>query len=150
MNLRQIVRRYRDAVFSGQPQVEFINMRSPRLQVDTLVREPAPVTLTYAAAMAVDVSLGNTFRVTPTNAVAFTFNAPTNPPAATVGQEIRITIINTTGGALGAATFTGGAGGFRLAGAWVQPATGNRRTVSFAWDGSVWQEISRNAADVPN
>lgn len=150
MNLRQLVRRYRDSVFSGQPQVEWINMRSPRLQVDTLVRSPAPVTLTYAAAMDINTLLGNQFRVTPTNGVAFTFNVPTNAPAATVGQTITITVINTTGGALGAATFTGGAGGFRTAGAWVQPATGNRRSATFQWDGSVWQELSRNAADVPN
>jgi hypothetical protein len=104
------------------------------------------IALVYSASMAIDANLGNFFTVIPTNGVAFAFQVPTNPAD---GQRLTIRITNTTGGALGAATFTAGANGFRAA-AWTQPATGNSRSITFQYDGSVWCEIGRCTADIPN
>lgn len=147
--LRQIIRNIRaGAITGGAPEVEFIAVRVPSLNVAGPTRGGL-VVLTYAAAMPVNAFLGNQFFVTPTDGVAFAFNVPTNSPAATVGQCLSITIINTFG-VLGAATFTGGAGGFRIGAAWTQPANGFSRTIEFEWTGSVWKEVSRTAADVAN
>ena len=149
MQLRQIVRRFR-AVVNGAPQVEFIGLRTPSVQADTLLRGGAIVAVTYAAAMTINTVLGNKFLIVPTDGVAFTINVPTNPPAAGVAQDIAITIRNATGAPLGAATFTAGAGGFRLGAAWTQPANGFSRTITFSWDGTNWIETGRTAADVAN
>jgi hypothetical protein len=106
---------------------------------------PRVVSATYGTSIAVDVALGSTFKVTPTDGAGFTVAAPTN--GYTGGQRITITIANSFG-ALGAATF---AGSYHLAGAWTQPANGNRRSITFEYDGgTLWHEVSRTAADVPN
>lgn len=111
------------------------------------------VTPTYGANITIDAHLGEFFEVEPTNGVAFTLNAPTSTPGGAgtpASQQITIRIKNTTGGALGAATFTGGAGGYRLGAAWTQPATGFSRSITFVWDRTNWIEVSRTAADVAN
>lgn len=109
-------------------------------------------TVTYSASMTPDIGLGGAVTITATNAVAFTINAPllngtaitaTNVPLGTI---LQLTIRNTSGGALGVATFNAV---FRLS-AWTQPATGNSRSIMFRWDGTNWVEQSRTAADVPN
>lgn len=150
MQLRQIVRAFRNSVWSGAPEIEFINLRTPRLRADTLLRGGAIVTLTYAAAMPINAALGNLFIVSPTDNVAFAFGVPSNPPAATLRQRITIQIVNATGAPLGAATFTAGAGGFRIGAAWTQPANGFSRSIDFDWDGVEWREVGRTAADVAN
>ena len=75
--------------------------------------------------------------------VTFTEGAP---------QLFTVCIINTTGGALGAATWSSGAAGFKLGAAWTQPATGFRRYITFMFDpvANRAYEISRSAADVAN
>ncbi len=102
-------------------------------------------TLTYSASMTPD-GLSNFYDITANNGTAFTINVPT---AANVGdgEEIAFRIANNSGGALGAVTF---AAGYKLAGAWVSPATGNNRTIRFEFNGSNWYECSRTAADTPN
>lgn len=100
-----------------------------------------------AAAIVIDTTVGYTVVPFTTNAV-WTVNAPA---AVVGGRLISICIRNVSGGALGAATWTGGAGGFRLAGAWVNPANNTMRVISFRGDttNNIWTEVARNAADVP-
>lgn len=107
-------------------------------------------TTTYAAAMDTDTSIANAFLIVPTNGVAFTLNVPLRAPGTGTAQLLSITIRNTTGGVLGAATFTAGAGGFRLGAAWTQPANGFSRSIFFRFDGTNWIEVGRTAADVAN
>lgn len=106
--------------------------------------------LTYSASMTPDCRKGNIFQITATNSTAFTINAPTGD--ATNGDDgtyVTIQIKNTSGGALGAITF---GTGYKLAGAFTAPATGNSRSITFYNDtvSSAWYEVSRTSADVPN
>jgi hypothetical protein len=105
--------------------------------------------LSYATVMAPDLGKGSMIVITPTNNVGFTIDPVGN---AGDGQVWSLVIVNTTGGALGAATFSTSPGGYKLAGAWTQPATGNRRIITFYWDPVALMnyEMSRSAADVPN
>lgn len=146
--MRQIIRAIRVGLTGGAPEVEFIAIRTPRVRVDGPIQNDI-ITLTYAAVMAVNTALGNQFFVTPTDGVAFAFSVPSPAPGTGFGQRLGITIINTFG-VLGAATFTAGAGGFRLGAAWTQPANGFSRTIQFEWTGTVWKEVSRTATDVAN
>lgn len=100
-------------------------------------------TVTYSASMTPDLSQGNVFVISANNGTAFTINAPTNPIA---GQVWSLTIRNTSGGALGVATFNAV---FKLA-TWTQPANANSRTITFYFDGTNHIERSRTPADVPN
>lgn len=107
-----------------------------------------PVSVTYSPSITLNTSLGKYFRITPTNATAFTLELPTNN---TLGAQITVEIKNTTGGALGTLSWVGtGVAGWRLAGAWVQPATGKKRTITFYYDGGIWIELARTAADMDN
>lgn len=99
--------------------------------------------VTYSGSMTPDASLGNEFDITATNGTAFTINAPTNP---TDGQRITITIRNTSGGALGAATWNAV---FKMV-AWANPANGFSRSIDFRYNGTNWVELMRGAADVAN
>jgi hypothetical protein len=101
------------------------------------------VTVTYSASMTIDASTGNEQVITATNATAFTINAPTNPAT---GQYLEVTIRNTSGGALGVATWNAA---FKMT-AWTQPATAFSRTIIFRYNGTNWVEKGRTAADVPN
>jgi hypothetical protein len=100
-------------------------------------------TLAYSASITIDASTGMWFEVTASNGTSFTFNAPTNPQT---GQEITVTVRNTSGGVLGAVTWNAI---FKLA-AWVSPANGNSRSIKFRYDSASWVESSRTPADVPN
>lgn len=105
--------------------------------------------IAYSAVMVPDLAKGSILQITPNNSTAFTIDPVAN---AGPGQIYSIAIINTTGGALGAATFSTASGGYKLAGAWTQPANGFRRIVTFYYDaGNLFSyEIARSAADVPN
>lgn len=104
-------------------------------------------TLVYGPVVTPDASLGGLAVVTATNAVAFTIAAPINPPAAGNAMVLVLTVRNASGGALGALTFNAV---FKLGAAWVQPANGFSRTISFVWNGTNWVEAFRSAADVAN
>lgn len=99
--------------------------------------------ISYAATMDVDASLGRFFEVSVTNNSNFAFNLPIK---GNEGQEVCIQIKNTSGGALGTATFTS----YKLGAAWTQPANGTNRQICFRKSGSNWYETSRSAADVSN
>lgn len=111
------------------------------------VRTVPPVALVYGASIAIDAKLGNRFTVTVTDGNAFAFANPTNPPDTTRGQDLSITIRNTSGGALGAGTF---GTAYKVSGNVAATATGNNRTIQFTWNGTNWVEIFRTAADVAN
>lgn len=100
--------------------------------------------LTYSAAISVDCLLGNYFKVTVTNGTAFQFN---NPSGYQTGQELTFDIKNSSGGAMGAITW---GARYALAGAFVNPANGKRRTITFYYDidDDRFVEKSRAAADI--
>ena len=100
-----------------------------------------------AANIVIDLSLGSYQVITLTTNAVHTINIPTNVTANR--RLLTIQINNASGGAAGAATFTGGAGGYRLSGAWVQAANNNLRNITFRFDATVslWREICRTAAD---
>lgn len=97
----------------------------------------------YSASMTIDASVTDLATITATDGVAFTINAPTNPVS---GDRLRVRIRNTSGGALGAATWNAA---FKMT-AWTQPANGFSRTIDFDYDGTNWIESNRSAADVAN
>lgn len=99
--------------------------------------------ITYSASMAVDNDY-QFFTITATNNTAFTITNPLYPTYD--GQAITFTIRNTSGGALGVATW----GTLYKLPAWTQPATGFSRSITFLCDGTNFIELSRTAADVPN
>lgn len=98
----------------------------------------------YGPTVTIDASLGNVFTVSVANTTAWTL-AVTNP---SIGQEINLQIRNASGGVAGTVTFPSN---FRLAGAWVNAATGYNRALTLFYHASgVWYEVHRSAADVPN
>jgi hypothetical protein len=99
--------------------------------------------LSYSASITPDASLGGTLTITPSNASAFTINAPVNLAS---GQRLQFTIKNTTGGPLGAVTWNAI---YKLA-AWTNPANGNSRSIEFVYDGVRLTEVNRTANDIPN
>lgn len=132
-----------------QLQVRFADDSGPApLLAGTIQASAAPIieaqaTITYSASMTPNARNGNSQVITATNATAFTINAPTNPVQ---GQSLEVTIRNTSGGALGAATWNAV---FKMS-AWTQPATGFSRAITFRYDGTNWVEKGRTTVDVPN
>lgn len=104
-----------------------------------------PVALALNANVATDASAGDVFTLTD-NAVGTARNI-VNPTNLLEGQPISYRFSNTSGGALGVYTF---GANFRLAGAWVQPATGNSRLLTCIVQGGVVRELSRTTADELN
>jgi hypothetical protein len=102
-----------------------------------------PQTITYSASMTPDVSLGKEMVITATDSVAHTINAPINGRS---GQRITITIRNTSGGALGTATWNAV---YKMA-SWTQPGSANSRSITFRYNGTNYVEIVRTASDIPN
>ena len=99
---------------------------------------------TYGSTVAIDATAGKTFIITASDTNPFTISAPTNPASA---QEIRITIKNTSGGALGTATWNAA---YKMGASWTQPADTKNRSITFYYDGNAWVEVTRSAADVSN
>ena len=97
----------------------------------------------YGASVAIDAASGQSFNITATNGVGFNILSPANQVA---GCAITIRIRNTSGAALGAASW---AVDYKMA-AWTQPANGFSRAITFCYDGTNWVEVSRNASDIPN
>lgn len=98
--------------------------------------------LTYSSSIATDASLASHFTITVTNGTAFTIQLPSN---AEDGAEIEYTIYNSSGGAMGAITWTS----FKMS-AWTNPANGSNRSIRFRYDGSFWTQVSQTGVDVPN
>ncbi len=97
----------------------------------------------YSSTVTIDAKAGKTFVITANNTSPFTISAPTSPAS---GQEIRVTIKNTSGGVLGTATWNSV---YKMA-AWTQPADTKNRTITFSYDGVNWIEVTRTTADVSN
>jgi hypothetical protein len=74
---------------------------------------------------------------------ALTYNAPTG---GTVGQIIYIRVKNISGVPMGTITWDSV---FKFT-SWTNPASGNSRTITFAYDGTNWNQVSYTPADVPN
>lgn len=140
MRVKNLFRNYQ---ISGSSLLVQSDVSFQTTQAQTKVVSP-----TYGATITIDCSLGDNFIISVSNNTAFTISAPTNAPASGYSKLITITIANGSGGAMGAITWTGGAGGFRLAGAFTNPANATQRSILFRWSGSVWHEIARTAADV--
>lgn len=105
---------------------------------------------TFGASISIDASLGNRFDIVATSATAPTINVPTN---ALDGQKITFWFSNTSGGAMGATSFSGSAGGYKLVGgAFTNPANGFNRSITFQYDSlnSFWYELYRSSGDVAN
>ena len=135
--------------FSGATKL--LTFENVRLNVGSLSATVSTISVArpvQAATVAVNGGTAWTILILTTNA-GHTIAAPTG--VFVDGQLITVTIRNLSGGAAGTATWTAGAGGFRLAGAWVQGANGNQRSATFRFDATAnaWYEVARNAADVP-
>jgi hypothetical protein len=101
------------------------------------------LTITYSASMTPDASLAEMQPIVATNGTAFTINAPIN---GIDSQSLTIQISNTSGGALGVATWNAA---YKMA-AWTQPATGFNRSITFRYNNTNWYEVYRSASDIPN
>jgi hypothetical protein len=119
------------------------NIRVSGGTVHNIQRSGAPLirTLTYSASMTVDPAVAETFSVTATNGTAFAFVITS---ASLRAGYITIEILNSSGGTLGAATFTGCT---LTGGAWTQPANTFRRSITFFNNGTSYIEIARSAND---
>lgn len=103
--------------------------------------------LPYSASIAVDTTKGNIASITATNNTNFNVNAPTGVSVVTGETQIlTFTVRNTSGGALGTATWDPI---YKMA-AWTQPATGFSRSITFYWNGTNWIEMNRTTVDIPN
>jgi len=104
-------------------------------------------TITYVTSMTPNCRDGDIFVITATNNTAFTVNEPSN---GLNGLVVKITVRNSSGGALGVITW----GGQYKMSAWTNPANGFSRTVEFYHDrtygsGVNWIQSSQTA-DIPN
>lgn len=157
MNLKALIKTYRPltnivewmggAIFNGNLSTTGTFTPTGAITQGAALKQPL-VTVTYSAAPVIDASLGNLFVMTITDAVAFVFAAPTNPPSGTDAQEITITVRNGSGGAHGAGTWNAV---FKTQ-ATVFPAIANgfSRSIRFRWNGTNWVELWRSAADIAN
>lgn len=132
-----IARYIRNIVAGGRPRFQFLQSLVATGFTGTCV------TLTDAAAVPIDCSLGNCFELTCANNNARVFGAPTNMLA---GDRLALTIINTSGGALNATTFAAGIKQPAI----TYPATGFRREYLITSNGTNISLVSFSAADVPN
>lgn len=106
---------------------------------------PGAQTLTYGVNVSVNPVNGVYCLLSVTNTAAFTVDPPST---AVAGQWLTFEITNSSGGGMGAVTWTSGAGGFVLTnGAWTNPANGLRRLISYQYNGLNWIELSRSSID---
>jgi hypothetical protein len=126
--------------------VERFNVRTNGAPYDQGIEAKAQVFPAYGRMVAIDLSLGTSFLINATNGTGFTIASPTN---AAIGQRFKVRILNSSGGELGTVTW---GPAYRLAGALASPASGSNRSIEFEGNmaGTVFYEMNRNAADVPN
>lgn len=124
--------------FSGQT-VRTYNLLS---NSNPIVQPLGVSTMTYAAAMTPDPTTSIKKKIVVTDGNPFTFSAPINPFP---GGLLVLDIVNSSGGAMGTITWNAV---YKMAGAFTNPASTKRRTISFMYDGTDWVETARNAADI--
>lgn len=120
------------------------NFNSTPLSADRIARRR--VALTDSVTVSVNASLADVFTLSAggSRTMAAPTGIPLGQPSA---QEITFIILNNTAGAI-ATTWTSTMGGYKLAGAWTDPAAGMRRTIRFVWDGTDWVETGRGTNDI--
>ena len=103
---------------------------------------------TYGVSVAINLALGNFFKITVTDGVAFTIASPSNvvTNANAGGHFFTITVSNTSGGAMGVITW---GAGYKMS-AWTNPATGFSRSITFWFDGTNYIQCNQTGVDVPN
>jgi hypothetical protein len=90
-----------------------------------------------------NLNSGDFYALTVNGGAGFTIANPTN---ARNGAWLTIEVVNVSGGVMGAVTW---GAAYRLqGGAFVAPANNKRRCVTFRYDGALWIESNRSAADV--
>lgn len=111
-------------------------------QDDTIQRlgRLANATATYASNVSTDSLAADLYQVTVTDTNNFTIDSPDNPQE---GHVLTFMIYNNSGGAMGTITWSG----FKLSGAFTNPANTKIRMITFVRRGSDWREITRTAAD---
>lgn len=124
----------------GGPRINAFN--SANTTGGRAVTPPEKVIVTYAASFNPPFSLGTQFFIDCTGNL--TVLAPPDETTA-LGERRSFVIKNSTGGALTVAWNTA----FKLAGAWVSPANGGTRTISFEkYAVGVWVEVERAGGDI--
>jgi hypothetical protein len=102
------------------------------------------ITETYSTSITPNAATGHWRQITVTDGVAFTINAPTNPPDSTHTQEFTIEVFNNFG-VMGAITWNAA---FVFQGeTWTNPASGKKRFARFEWNGAKWVCIRVATAD---
>jgi hypothetical protein len=100
---------------------------------------------TFSTNITLDASAGEWQTITATSTTTFTIAQPTNPPDANHSQELTVEIVNSSGGTMGAITWSGT---FKFAGfTWANPASTKKRYVTFRWNGVSWVAQSMSSAD---
>lgn len=102
-----------------------------------------PMSVPAGGAVTIDARTADSYTLSPSSTAAFGINAPLNPVA---GQVLTITIRNTVGALAG----IGWAAVFKFAPAFVLPANGFSRSITFHFDGTNWIERYRSTTDIPN
>lgn len=72
---------------------------------------------------------------------AFTITAPYGSGNVQRGLQMTYVISNTSGGVMGAITWSG----FTLGTTWTNPASAQEKSITFVWDGVRWKDIARTA-----
>lgn len=108
-------------------------------------------TATYARANRTLATSGNGATVTPevsayghylitTTGASNVVLANPRTDSRALGAQVRVTIVNASGGAMGTITWQAD---YALRGALTAPANGARVSLLFEWDGTAWQEVAR-------
>lgn len=100
-------------------------------------------TPSYGPSVAIDRTLGKTFKILVTDGADFTIH---NPMPAVDGRETTIIVRNDGAGVMGLITWDTA---YRLA-PFVNPTAGRMQSVTFVFDGTDWIETSRTPVEVPN
>lgn len=114
-----------------------------RMTLSGVIKQAAAA-ITYSTSMTPNADGTNTQRIGVTNNTAFTINAPSGTP--TNGQRLKLTISNSSGGAMGAITWNS----IYKMSAWTNPANGFSRSIEFEYNGTNWVQGSQTDVDVPN
>ncbi len=135
MNIPRFIR---NIVANGRPRFQFMQQLVATAFVGTWV------TLVDGATITPDCAAGNYFMFTAATNGVRAFQVPTNIIA---GDDIRIIISNTSGGAL---TNTSFAAGIKQPAAITYPATGFKREYRIISDGTTVSLIAFSGADCAN